>query len=229
MTPTNYEHIWDCCCDHGFLGASLLSRQTAPNIHFVDIVPELIDTLKHKLQRFYADSSVVWTAQCINVKELPLAQHQGKHLVIIAGIGGDLMIELVSGIYRNNPTIDIDFLLCPVHHQFNLRKQLIALNFSLKDEVLIEENKRFYEILFVSTARHQASNECSKNTSYQPISPIGDKMWKTDSSEQEKTIKKYLNKTLNHYQRIQQGNKSSTSDIAAIIEAYQKQQKKTHF
>ncbi|HTG55937.1 MAG TPA: SAM-dependent methyltransferase, partial [Niabella sp.] len=48
-----YTHIWDCCCDHGLLGAALLSRQAAAHIHFVDIVPELMHELKNKLQRFF--------------------------------------------------------------------------------------------------------------------------------------------------------------------------------
>ncbi len=32
-----YEHIQECCCDHGLLGASFLERQAAmQTIHFVD-------------------------------------------------------------------------------------------------------------------------------------------------------------------------------------------------
>ena len=56
MVTSDYTHIWDCCCDHGFLGASLLSRQAAPNIHFVDIVPELMTKIESKLQQFYLNS-----------------------------------------------------------------------------------------------------------------------------------------------------------------------------
>lgn len=45
MVKHGYDHIWDCCCDHGFLGASLLEREAAAHIHFVDIVPELINNV----------------------------------------------------------------------------------------------------------------------------------------------------------------------------------------
>ncbi|HSC68256.1 MAG TPA: SAM-dependent methyltransferase, partial [Cellvibrio sp.] len=45
MVTANYDHIWDCCCDHGLLGAALLARKAAPHIHFVDIVPELMRKL----------------------------------------------------------------------------------------------------------------------------------------------------------------------------------------
>lgn len=209
MVFSSYQNIWDCCCDHGLLGMSLLSRQAAPHIHFVDIVADLMQTLEEKLQQYFSNSPTAWTTHCIDVQNIPLAQQaKEKHLVIIAGIGGDLMTKLIEGIYHNNPTIDIDFLLCPVHHQFSLRQQLIALDFSLKNEVLITENKRFYEILLVSSNPNDGSK----------ISPIGDKIWQAGSAEQAMVIKHYLGKTLNHYQRIQLSHRVNVQDIIA---AYQ--------
>jgi len=191
---------------------SLMSRQAAPNIHFVDIVAELMHSLESKLQQFFSNSASVWTTHCIDVKKLPLEQyqhqHQDKHLVIIAGIGGDLMIQLIEGIFHNNPAIGIDFLLCPVHHQFTLRQKLIELDFSLKNEVLIEENQRFYEILLVSSNADEGTK----------ISPVGDKIWQTSSTEQTIVKKQYLTKLLKHYQRLQLSN---NANVQAIIDAYQ--------
>ncbi len=221
VTSPKYVHIWDCCCDHGLLGFALLSRQAANNIHFVDIIPELMTELENKLQRFYPnDSRLVktrWKTHCLDVEKLPLRQHKGKHLVIIAGVGGDLMIQFIEAIHQNYPNLDIDFLLCPVHHQFSVRKKLIELDFSLQDEVLIEENKRFYEILHVSSTRMMGSE----------ISPIGDKMWLSqptqDTNKSAEITTQYLNKTLKHYQRIQQGFRHKTTqnkDIQDIIDAY---------
>jgi len=50
MVTSQYEHIWDCCCDHGLLGYALLSRLNAMNIpcniHFIDIVPPLMAELE---------------------------------------------------------------------------------------------------------------------------------------------------------------------------------------
>ncbi|KGJ93924.1 tRNA (adenine(22)-N(1))-methyltransferase [Colwellia psychrerythraea] len=236
-----YSHIWDCCCDHGLLGAALLSRQVGTdtfdkvavdntsnnnspsNIHFVDIVPELMVELDNKLQRFYPDKhlspSSAWHTHCIDVTKLPLAQHHGNHLVIIAGVGGDLMIEFIEAIYQQHKNLSIDFLLCPVHHQFPLRNKLIELNFSLKDEVLVAENKRFYEILLVSST----SNKERK------IHPVGDEIWRSTSITQAEIAAKYLTKTLNHYQRMQKGFQQSfqtdvqqekANDLQAIINAY---------
>lgn len=212
MITSPYPHIWDCCCDHGLLGMTLLARNAAPNIHFVDIVSELMRQLNSKLTQFFPHSPSAWASHCIDVKKLPLAQYpltgSEKHLVIIAGVGGDLMTELIEGICTNNPDINIDFLLCPVHHQFSVRAKLITLNFSLLDEVLLEENQRFYEILLVSNNNKQGDK----------VSPVGDKIWQASSVEQAAIIKGYLTKTLKHYQRIQLG---CRDNIQTIIDAYQ--------
>lgn len=212
MVSTDYDHIWDCCCDHGLLGAALLARQAAPHIHFVDIVPELMRELENKLQRFYPtkstqESHAQWKVHCINVSSLPLHEFRGKHLVIIAGIGGDLMTELVNAIHQQHPTLDIDFLLCPVHHHFRLRQQLIQLDFSLKTEVLIKENQRFYEVIFVSTAMHPDAK----------INPVGSLIWHSDTPEQATLVSDYLQKTLDHYRRMQL---HRHAEAHHIVEAY---------
>lgn len=213
MVTSQYSHIWDCCCDHGLLGCALLLRRDPSKIHFVDIVPELMTELDNKLKRFYA--SAIWETHCLDIAKLPLTQHKGKHLIIIAGVGGDLMIEFIEAIHQKHKSLNIDFLLCPVHHQFSLRQILIELDFSLINESLVEDNQRFYEIMLVSST----SNKNSK------INAVGDKIWRSESKKQTEIINKYLRKTLNHYQRMQQGfqrdiHQDKTSDVQHIIDAY---------
>ncbi len=209
MVASGYTHIWDCCCDHGFLGAALLSRQAAECIHFVDILPQLMVELGRKLERFFPHSSSAWEAHCLDVKALPLNQYEGRHLVIIAGVGGDLMVQFISALVQYYPDYAIDFLLCPVYHQYMVRQQLIELGFSLKQEVLVEENQRFYEILLVSSVGDVQST----------ISPFGDGIWKADNAEQATVARLYLNKTIAHYQRIQRG---SADNVQPVIDGYQR-------
>ncbi|MBA6389842.1 tRNA (adenine(22)-N(1))-methyltransferase TrmK [Colwellia sp. BRX10-3] len=207
MVTADYTHIWDCCCDHGFLGASLLSRQAAQNIHFVDIVPELITSIESKLQQFYQNSRSNWQTHCLNVAKLSLKQYQGKHLVIIAGIGGDLMIKFINDIHQQHQNLNIDFLLCPVNQQFALRKKLIELKLSLKNEVLVEDNSRIYEVMLVSTI----------SDTYKPIDPVGHNIWRSNTVKQTRVVEQYLARTLNHYKRVQQG---GTENVDDIISAY---------
>ncbi|ANG65272.1 hypothetical protein A8C75_13565 [Marinobacterium aestuarii] len=230
MVTADYAHIWDCCCDHGLLGAKLLSRHAASCIHFVDRVPALMHALEAKLQHFYPlelpqpgsqsgpepsppsqQPLPHWQVHCIDVAALPLQQHPGKHLVIIAGVGGDLMMQLVATIHKKHPAADIDFLLCPVQHQFALREQLIQLNFGLRTEALVEEKQRFYEVLLVCT--HAVRTQDCTN-----ISAVGEQIWQSSGGAQTKTAFGYLEKTIRHYQRIQRGN---AVDVQPIIQAYQ--------
>ena len=233
----HYQHIWDCCCDHGLLGFSLLSPQkrndtqisnstntttkptetiTNTKVHFVDIVPELMLEIDNKLKRFYPATSLAknntldWQTHCLDVAQLPLKQYQGKHLVIIAGVGGDLMIKFIEAINQQHSDLAIDFLLCPVHHQYALRSKLIELKFSLIDECLVAENQRFYELMLVS----------SEQDNNNKITKVGDKFWlpliNKQPSQQADIATKYLKKTLQHYQRIQKGIVLSAKQSSAL-------------
>lgn len=208
MVEPGYAHIWDCCCDHGFLGARLLSRQVAETIHFVDIVPGLMKNLEDKLQQFYRDTPSAWKTHCLDAANLPLDNYKGRQLIIIAGVGGDLMSRMINNILQQHPNLKADFLLCPVHRQFALRSQLIAHDFSLKDEVLVEENQRFYEVLLVSSISDENSN----------ISQVGEKVWLSETTEQATVAKTYLEKTMKYYLRMRQGEDAKKVD--QIISAY---------
>ncbi|WP_299569440.1 tRNA (adenine(22)-N(1))-methyltransferase TrmK [uncultured Shewanella sp.] len=227
MVMHGYDHIWDCCCDHGFLGGSLLARQAAPNIHFVDIVAELMNELEQKLIKLDLSSELNpavtsnWFTHCMDVAKLPLDKYCGKHLVIIAGVGGDLMIDFINSIQKLHANLKIDFLLCPVHHQYSLRQNLISLDFSLKQECLVEDNKRFYEILLVANDSKPACTTDSLNpkqhkTSH-AISAVGEQIWFNNIEDKQSISRRYLNKTLSHYQRIQIGRKQ---EVQHIIDAY---------
>lgn len=147
----DYDHIWDCCCDHGLLGAALLKQHPSSTVHFVDIVPSLIEKVTLDLTRYFpaTTDSPRWRTYCLDVRDLPLEANAGSHLVIIAGVGGDLMTEFIAELAKRHPSMTFDLLLCPVHHTYTLREQLIALNAELKSERLVEENQRIYELLHV--------------------------------------------------------------------------------
>lgn len=200
-----WDHIWDCCCDHGHLGMALLQQNTGSNIHFVDIVPTIMAQLTAKLERFFAQKQPTrWHVHCIDVATLPIDDFDvsKKHLVIIAGVGGEQTIAMVEQLLTRFGDHQLEFLLCPLRHQFKLRSALQAMNLGLVSERLIKENKRFYEIIHVA------------NTSSLAIAAVGSLMWHNRGQVEQA----YLEQTLNHYRRI--GN-DSTRDVAPIIAAYE--------
>lgn len=210
MITEPYQHIWDCCCDHGFLGLTLLQRQAADTIHFVDIVPAILKQLKDDLQKYCGSEQdkAKWAVHCTDVINLPLAKVSNspsadKHLIIIAGVGGELTIELVDAILTAFSHYRLEFILCPVHHNYKVREFLISRQLGLIAESLLIENKRGYEILHVA-----------KNAE-EPIAKVGSKMW--DFSQKEHLA--YLQQTIRHYQRIAQ---NPQHKVNAIIKQYQK-------
>jgi tRNA (adenine22-N1)-methyltransferase len=236
MIQHPYRHIWDCCCDHGLLGAAVLTElQTlsltteAPSpsqaytclqthaslqtrVHFVDIIPSLMQEVEVKLQRFFPqgkqaypkskpDSAqgISWQVHCLDVSRLPIITDNSRQLVIIAGVGGALTLKLVQDLTLAYPQQALDFLLCPVHHQFELRQGLKALKLGLVDEQLITENGRFYELIYVST---QSRTE---------LSDQGDKLWLQDIN----ISQAYLKRTLTHYRNMLRHSPKNDAILAA--------------
>ncbi|MBP0048300.1 tRNA (adenine(22)-N(1))-methyltransferase TrmK [Marinobacterium sp. AK62] len=208
MASGNYDHIWDCCCDHGYLGRTLLRPDQRTHIHFVDIVPALIEALNQKLPALAPEQN--WSTHCCDVAELPLQQYPGRHLVIIAGVGGDLMTEFVRTLHSRHPDVHLDLLLCPVYHQFKLRQHLRSLGFRREREALIKENGKFYEILKVQ------SPVCA-HPDLPEVSLTGDCIWNASTVEQAQNARDYLQRKLRHYERMLKG---QPSQIKPVLAAY---------
>ncbi|MBA6230952.1 MULTISPECIES: tRNA (adenine(22)-N(1))-methyltransferase [unclassified Colwellia] len=222
MVGTHYQSIWDCCCDHGFLGLTLLKRQAADTIHFVDIVPSLTTHLESVLQQHFSSDDYLhrWQVHCLDVAKLPLT-NQDKQLVIIAGVGGQLLIHFIKEIISHfqqiapvNSISDIEFMLCPVHYNYQVRQTLIADHCTLIDEYIVTDNKRFYEVIHV---KKEFGISADIHRPLNKISPTGDIMWDLSM----KSHQQYLAKTINHYQRMLLAKKSDEQiKIKHIIKQY---------
>lgn len=205
MITQRYNHIWDCCCDHGYLGLELLSRNSADTLHFVDVIPELMIDLKKRLceRPAYQQECNHWQLHCIDVTLLPIGDtlKDDTHLIIIAGVGGELVIKLVEALLRNNPNCVLEFLLCPVYHQYKLRQALISWNLRLKAEHLTRDKGRFYEILHVTTNGDVGCN----------ISPVGSVMWDFNRSAH----RDYQTRMLAHFERMTKSVEMQTDAMQA--------------
>ncbi len=205
MVRESYDHIWDCCCDHGQLGIELLQQNTASTVHFVDVVKPLMLQLEKQLQS-YSTAGLFgcnWRVHCLDVAKLPLSEVENinsvSHLIIIAGVGGDLLIKLVQSIVALHSKLNLEFILCPVHHNFKVREALIAMDFGLINECLVSENSRFYEILHLSQRENRV------------LSDVGSVMWDFERA----TDIEYLNQTIAHYQRVAKSGNSKASKTVA--------------
>lgn len=208
MITDQYDLIWDCCCDHGLLGMALLQRGAAGKVHFVDLVPSLTDALQVQLERFSEGplKGRDWQVDCMDVSTLKLPVSSERQLIIIAGVGGDLTLEMVQAISRSHPDRALEFMLCPVRQHYLLRQGLIALGYGLVDEALVRENKRFYEMIHVSS-----ESDCA-------ISPVGDRMWDLSRA----LDREYLSRTIAHYERM---GRNTGSEAERVLAHYRELQK----
>ena len=184
IITSNYSIIWDCCCDHGLLGMSLLQRSSSESVYFVDVLKQPLIELTEKLQQRFPIAEFSWKVLCCDLKRVEIPQ-QNNQLFIIAGVGGDKTIEFVKSIFSKTTTLQVDFLICSVHGNYRVRELLIELGYGLVDEAIIKENKRFYELIYFS-----------KNSPVE-ISKTGNSMWDFGNFEH----LEYLNKTIQHFQK----------------------------
>lgn len=178
-----YQHIWDMCCDHGYLGMTLIKKHPSANIHFVDIVPSLTKEVSSNLERFFAQDSARLHVSCQDVVDAPLSEFAGTTLVVIAGIGGELMMSMITALREKHAHRNVDFLLCPVNETYLLRRQLSKLNLNKLEETLVEDGGRYYEVIKVST--QNGTN----------LSLFGDDIWQHEQSL------RYSRQLVTHYEQ----------------------------
>ncbi|WP_165721429.1 MULTISPECIES: tRNA (adenine(22)-N(1))-methyltransferase TrmK [unclassified Pseudoalteromonas] len=193
LISQHHDIIWDCCCDHGYLGMALLKRAAANQVIFVDIVATLMNDLEtqlssiNKLQKT-CNKNPQWQVLCQDVGKIEIAQNKSQ-VVVIAGVGGELLLSLIQQIIANNAVEHLNnvrFILCPVHHTYKLRVGLKQLGLGLVSEQIVYDNKRFYEVIEVSFS---SNNE---------ISHTGNKMWDFSSAEHAM----YQRQLINHYNKM---------------------------
>lgn len=140
--------------------------------------------------------------ESITLKNHQQSSLKETHLIIIAGVGGQLLSTFLEALLPLNAQFNIEFLICPVHHNFLVRETLIKHKLKLINELLIFEQGRYYEILHVSSRAEL------------PIVNVGSMMWEGDLPMHQL----YLQQTIAHYQRML---KNKGAEVEKIIKAYQ--------
>lgn len=179
-----------------------MQRGDIQHVHFVDVVPEIMAQLKQRMSETNGEDQAEvprpdgqWSVHCADLRtlvfpELPVLPGQaGRRLIVIAGVGGDLMIEMVAALQNNNPGQRLEFLLCPVYHVFKLRSALAESGFGLLNETIVQDGGLFYEILHIAT------------DSSEPLSSVGSMMWDFDQHHHHE----YLSQLISHYERVAKG------------------------
>ena len=197
----SYEHVWDCCCDHGYLGQAILAQHPDSQVHFLDVVESITAKLEKNLVA--SDfSNERWQVHCEDLQRFELPRTSTPQLLIIAGVGGDLTLDMIRALLKNNPDQAFDLLICPIRQLYKLRQGLSDLPIGLLAEQIVKEGKHFYELIHLSTSSKTA------------IHPVGDRMWNLAEPDHQA----YRKQRIEHYQRMLGRDEVQAS---AIVSAYQ--------
>lgn len=202
-----YDDIWDCCCDHGYLGIKILARELCDRVHFVDQASHLIDELRPRLASYPANR---YQTQAVDASELRFDADR-RHLIIIAGVGGEHSVDILREILRNHQGLSperfsLDFLFCPTTTQFDLREYLTDESFGLLHETMVTEKGRDYEVIGARWTAH--------STDLPRVSKTGNHWDLRDAVHY-----RYLTKLIKHYQRRTLGN--NAVEARRILDIYQ--------
>ena len=140
-----YMCIWDCCCDHGYLGIKILSENLCDRLVFVDQVPHIMEQLAARLASLNSDKHLLITADASDL----CFDSQQRHLLIFAGVGGERTVDIIGAIEARHPDAQLDYIFCPSTSQHSLRDYLAEGDFGLAFERLVLEKGRYYEMLYV--------------------------------------------------------------------------------
>lgn len=139
-----HQSVWDIGCDHGLLGLSFLGEPLIQKIHLVDPSTLVMKSLKHSIDSYITEER--------NFLELHEKRGQDvvpgpeKKLIFIAGMGGK-EIELIFQHLLPYLNAHDDLVISPHRDILPVREKLSTSPFFLRDETIVFEDGRFYQIL----------------------------------------------------------------------------------
>ena len=140
--------IADVGTDHGYLPIYLIQNNIANFAFATDVAASPLASAKENIAKYGLESKFK-TILCDGLTKLP----KNVDTVIIAGMGGNLMIDILENKKFEYKT----YVLQPNLHHYALRKYLMEHNYTIVDEKITYANKKYYEIFKVVKGKQQLS------------------------------------------------------------------------
>lgn len=135
------DTVVDVGCDHGYVANYLVEEKLAKKVYATDISKPSL----RKNERFaYMRGNDQRVISLLGDGLVPL-KDKDYDLVIIAGMGGDLIIKIIEEAFDQvkNKTL----VLQPMTQRDSLRKYLVAKGFKIQEEKIVRDKNKFYEIM----------------------------------------------------------------------------------
>ena len=141
MTP-RCRAVADIGCVHGLLIAALLEDGRCDYGIAADINPQPLKKARRELER----RGLTAQSECRLTNGLCGIAPVGVDAVVIAGMGGELIADILSRWdYTENPTVT--YLLQPMTRPVHLRQWLYAHRFTLQEERCCRANGKLYSVM----------------------------------------------------------------------------------
>ncbi len=157
--------IYDIGCDHGKLGRSFHDEPLVTSIHLVDPSLPVINNLK--------DSYITVKDFKIEIEHRSgqnLILRPEKKLILIAGMGGKEIGSILTHLLPQLTSED-DVVISPHRDILQLRETLSETNFYLKNETVVFDEGRYYQVISLNLSGDEK------------IHPYGKYLWNSQSGE----------------------------------------------
>lgn len=134
----------DVGTDHGYLACYLVSQGICPNVFAGDINKLPLEKARMAVKRRKLDDKVTLILSD-GLKEFPENCAQD---IIIAGMGGELIWQIINGVSWLRDK-NIRLILQPMTRDAELRKSLMQNGFYIIDEQAVRDKGRLYTVMLV--------------------------------------------------------------------------------
>lgn len=138
--------VADIGTDHGFLPIYLQSECESPRIILTDVSRLSLKKARDNINREYEPSEIEKYFDFRDGNGLSVLNHSEVDFVVFAGMGGDLMVDLLKSDIEKTKSFS-NFIFQPRTASGHLRHWLVTNGFKIKDEVLVLEGKYICEVI----------------------------------------------------------------------------------
>lgn len=192
---TDGYRLADIGTDHGYIPIYLTKKGRCPRAFAMDLNPQPLKRAKQHILEEHAQEQV----QCIlsdGLNQLPKGEVDS---IVIAGMGGDLMMRILENGW--DKLFDVkELILSPQSHWEKVRHFLHDRNFRILREAFLEEDGKYYVVLRAVFGTETYEKECFYRFG-------AELLWNKDP-----VLLEFLNREYEKYSRIQKELEDNAKD-----------------
>lgn len=189
--------VADIGCDHAYLPIYLIEKGIAARVIAADINEGPCEKAKENIRRNSLDKKI----DVVQTDGLKGLEKYSPDTVIICGMGGDLILKIISDSQYTRDAVPL-LILQPQTRQASLRAQLLESGYDIIDESICLDD-RLYEII---AARYDGIKRKMSETELI--------LGKKNIEKNTPLLQELIKKTISQYQTMINGKKKAMLDTA---------------